>query len=125
MAQSGARNLRLKRIYDAPEAGDGCRVLVDRVWPRGLSKRKAEVDLWLKDIAPSTDLRKWFDHTPGLWKTFRSRYFKELDENPEPVAELRERLRQGRVMLLFAARDEAHNNAVALGEYLANARRRK
>lgn len=117
--------MKLKRVYDAPQDGDGQRVLVDRVWPRGLSKSDAKVDLWLKDIAPSTALRKWFGHDPARWAAFRARYFEELDENPQAVAELRRKLRGGKVTLLYAARDASYNNAVALREYLARPRRKK
>ncbi len=118
------RKPRLKRIYHQPDASDGCRVLVDRVWPRGLSKQAAEIDLWLKEIAPSTGLRKWFDHAPRRWDAFRRRYFEELDAMPETVTVLCDRLRNGEVTLLYGARDEQHNNAVALGEYLQKAMRK-
>ncbi len=116
--QSRIRKPKLKRIYHEAEATDGCRVLVDRVWPRGLSKQEAQIDLWLKDIAPSTELRKWFGHVPRRWDAFKRRYFEELDARPETVSVLRDETRKGRVTLLYGARDEAHNNAVALAEYL-------
>lgn len=119
--QSRIRKPKLKRIYHQSEATDGCRVLVDRVWPRGLSREKAKIDLWLKEIAPSTELRKWFGHEPRRWDAFRRRYFDELDAMPDTVAVLRDRLRKGRVTLLYGARDEAHNNAVALADYLQQA----
>jgi uncharacterized protein YeaO (DUF488 family) len=108
--------LRTKRVYDRPARGDGYRVLVDRLWPRGLSKEEARVDIWLKDIAPSGELRKWFGHDPQRWPEFKRRYFRELDRK----AELAERIpRRGKtVTLLFGAKDEEHNNAVALREYL-------
>ncbi len=108
---------RTKRVYLPPEAGDGQRVLVDRLWPRGLSKDAAGVDLWLKDIAPSTELRRWFDHDPERWEAFQARYGKEL-ESPERVAAFRALQqtggRQAGVTLLFGARDERHNHAVML-----------
>lgn len=111
--------LQLKRAYEACTEADGARVLVDRLWPRGQSKAKLRLDAWLKDIAPSDALRQWFDHDPAKWNGFRTRYAKELDANPEAVGQLRKLLRTHKtVTLLFAARDVAHNNAVALREYL-------
>ncbi len=123
--RSRIRKPKLKRIYEGSEASDGYRVLVDRVWPRGLSKHEAEIDLWLKDIAPSTELRQWFGHVPRRWDAFRRRYFDELDAMPNTVALLRDKLRKGNVTLLYGARDQAHNNAVALGEYLLKASRKE
>ena len=111
-------NLHIKRAYDAPEKTDGTRILVDRLWPRGLSRDKAAVDLWLKDVAPSTDLRQWYAHEPERWPEFRRRYFDELDRNPDAVAELRAAIGKGNATLLFATKDTAHNNAKALLEYL-------
>ena len=111
--------LQLKRAYDQPESADGFRVLVDRLWPRGVTKDKAKIDLWLKDIAPSTELRQWFQHDPAKWTAFRTRYFAELDRAPEAVAVLREHLGKGRVTLVYGAKDTAHNQAVALADYLA------
>ena len=125
MAKSRARKPKLKRIYEDADPGDGFRVLVDRVWPRGMTKQEAEIDLWIKDIAPSDDLRKWFGHDPERWDEFRRRYFQELDAMPERVDELRRKLTEGNATLLFGARDEAHNNAVALFEYLTSARSKK
>lgn len=110
--------IRLKRAYDEPSSQDGCRVLVDRLWPRGLSKEGAKIDLWLKEIAPSDGLRKWFGHDPAKWEEFRKRYFAELGERSESVEELREKAGDGRLTLVFGARDEEHNNAVALKEFL-------
>ncbi|MGH7557604.1 MAG: DUF488 domain-containing protein [Gemmatimonadota bacterium] len=115
--------LKLKRAYEPPEPGDGFRILVDRLWPRGLSKSSAQIDLWLKEVAPSTELRKWFGHDPAKWAAFRRRYFRELEENPEAVEQLREHTRQGTVTLVYGARDEEHNDAVALEEYLAARKR--
>lgn len=113
-------DLRVKRIYDEPAGDDGRRVLVDRVWPRGLSKDKAKLDDWLKDIAPSDSLRKWFGHDPDKWEAFRERYAKELDEKPELVERLRAMAAEGRVTLLFAAKDTERNNAIALRDHLLN-----
>jgi uncharacterized protein YeaO (DUF488 family) len=110
--------VKLKRVYDPPKPADGFRVLVDRLWPRGVSKSSARIDLWLKEIAPSTALRKWFGHDALKWDTFRARYFRELQKNPEAVAQLNEIIRNGPVTLLFAAKDQEHNNAAALKEYL-------
>ncbi|QKC97901.1 DUF488 domain-containing protein [Mesorhizobium sp. NZP2298] len=112
-------DIAVKRIYEAPDKADGQRVLVDRIWPRGVSKEHAALALWLKEIAPSDDLRKWFGHKPELWKEFQKRYRAELDENEEAVARLRGLLRHGKVTLLYGAHDEAHNNAVALAGYLS------
>ncbi|MBX6314377.1 MAG: DUF488 domain-containing protein [Isosphaeraceae bacterium] len=110
--------IRLKRIYEEPSPEDGLRILVERLWPRGLSKQSAAVDLWLKDVAPSPELRKWFGHDPEKWEEFQKRYGAELDANQEAVAELRRKIQEGPVTFVYAARDEQHNNAVALREYL-------
>lgn len=110
--------IKLKRAYEAPESGDGFRVLVDRLWPRGVSKSTARIDLWLKEIAPSAALRKWFGHDPAKWTKFRDRYFEELDNNPEVVEQLREHGQHGTVTLVYGARDKEHNDAIALKEYL-------
>jgi uncharacterized protein YeaO (DUF488 family) len=112
------RNVRVKRVYDAPSTGDGVRVLVDRLWPRGLPRAEAAIDLWLKDLAPSAALRRWFAHDVRKWNDFRRRYAEELDGKPRNVAALRGAVRRGVVTLLFAAKDTARNNAVALQEYL-------
>ncbi|WP_449044558.1 DUF488 domain-containing protein [Paracoccus versutus] len=110
----------LRRAYDPPPSQDeGRKVLVDRIWPRGISRETLGADLWLKDIAPSDDLRHWFDHDPKKWPEFRRRYTAELDANPEPLRELRQLIRKGPVTLLYGARDTEHNNAVALRDYLA------
>lgn len=109
-----------KRIYEEKEASDGFRVLVDRVWPRGLTKEKAAVDLWLKDIAPSTALRKWFAHDPAKWDEFRKRYHAELKANPDAVREFRDAAKgHAKVTLLYGAKDEQHNQAVALLAFLS------
>ena len=110
--------IAIKRVYEAPEPTDGTRVLIDRIWPRGLTKEKAALDLWLKDVAPSTDLRKWFGHDPARWDAFRRRYRDELDAMPDAVARLRDLAKQGKLTLLYGAHDEAHNNAVVLAAYL-------
>ena len=111
--------LQIKRVYEPRSPRDGQRVLVDRVWPRGLSKEKLRDATWLKDVAPSTDLRKWFNHRPGRWKQFRARYAAELDRNPDAIARLRAICERGPVTLLYSARDREHNQALALAEYLA------
>ncbi|HYA39048.1 MAG TPA: DUF488 family protein [Candidatus Methylomirabilis sp.] len=109
----------LKRVYDVPAKGDGCRVLVDRLWPRGLSKKSTKVDYWIRDVAPSTPLRKWFAHDPAKWAEFKKRYFRELKEHADAVKQIQSLAKQGKVTLLFGARDEKRNNAVALKAYLA------
>jgi uncharacterized protein YeaO (DUF488 family) len=110
--------LAIKRVYEPAEPADGTRVLVDRLWPRGVSKAEARVDLWLKEVAPSAALRKWFNHDPARWEEFRKRYGAELDGNPEDLQHLRELARHGKVTLVYSAHDEAHNQAVALLGYL-------
>jgi uncharacterized protein YeaO (DUF488 family) len=117
------RKIQVKRAYEEPSHGDGLRVLVDRLWPRGLSKARSSVDLWLKDLAPSTTLRRWFNHDPAKWAEFKRRYAQELDAKRATVAALVGAVRRGKVTLLFSARDEEHNNAVALQGYLAERRR--
>jgi uncharacterized protein YeaO (DUF488 family) len=113
-----AFDLVVKRIYEPPAPDDGQRVLVDRIWPRGVNKQDATLTLWLKDIAPSDELRKWFGHEPGRWTEFQQRYRDELDGNEGAVAQLRALLREAKVTLLYGAHDEAHNNAVALAGYM-------
>lgn len=110
----------LRRIYEPPATDDGVRVLVDRLWPRGLSKEAAAVDRWLKELAPSDALRKWFDHDPAKWTEFISRYHKELSKQTEIVEELRLLAKKKKVTILYAAKDEQHNNAVALLQHLRN-----
>lgn len=117
--------VQIRRVYDPPSPRDGARILVDRVWPRGLTKQKAHIDLWLKDIAPSTKLRQWFGHDPARWVEFRRRYRAELTRNPKSVGTLRELARKRRVTLVFGARDERHNQAVVLKEFLARRRARR
>ena len=111
-------NVKVKRVYERPAEDDGSRILVDRLWPRGLSKEKAGVDLWLKDIAPSTELRKWFAHDPEKWKGFRGRYETELKNKDELVEMLKAKAGQGTITLLYAARDEKHNEALVLKKVL-------
>ena len=109
----------LKRAYQPAAPEDGQRVLVDRLWPRGVSKEEAAIDLWLKAIAPSTALRQWFGHDPALWEEFQRRYRAELDANSEVVGQLRDVIRAGKTTLIYGAKDEAHNDAVVLAAYLA------
>lgn len=119
--------LKVKRSYDPPQKQDGCRILVDRLWPRGLTRQKARVDLWLREVAPSDALRKWFGHDPRKWPQFRRKYRKELREKKNPLAriglaQIRKLEREkGNVTLLFSAKDNKHNNAVALLEILRKA----
>ncbi len=117
-------SIRTKRVYDPPAEGDGFRVLVDRLWPRGLRKEAAQVDLWLKDLGPSDELRKWFGHEPQRWDEFRRRYFKELAARQALVLQIVLRARKGTVTLLFGSREEKLNNASALKEYLATSMRK-
>jgi uncharacterized protein YeaO (DUF488 family) len=108
----------LKRAYDPPAKSDGRRILVDRIWPRGIAKDDLRIDAWLKDLAPSTELRKWFGHDPAKWDEFKKRYAGELAQRPEALEELLEKARAGHVTLVFGAKDIEHNNAVALREIL-------
>jgi uncharacterized protein YeaO (DUF488 family) len=110
--------VQIKRAYEPPSGDDGVRVLVDRLWPRGLPKTRAAVDLWLKDLAPSVRLRRWFNRDPSRWSEFMQRYAEELDAKKAAVAALLGATRRGRVTLLFGARDPKHNNATALHAYL-------
>lgn len=117
-------SIALKRAYDPPAEGDGCRVLVDRIWPRGITKEDLQIDAWLENLAPSTALRKWFGHDPKKWDEFKQRYAKELEQRSEALDALAERARAGPVTLVFGAKDTAHNNAVALREQLERRLRR-
>jgi len=110
--------INLKRAYDKPAPEDGFRVLVERLWPRGLKKEAATLDLWLKDIAPSPELRRWFGHDPARWEEFCRRYWAELADRPAAVKLLREKVREGRVTLVYGSRDQEHNAAVALVKFL-------
>ncbi len=116
--------IRTRRIYEPPTARDGTRVLVDGLWPRGISKQQARLDGWWRELAPSKALRQWFAHDPSRWEGFKERYFAELDAKHEASSALAETSRGGRLTLLFAARDPVHNNAVALREYLQRASKR-
>jgi len=118
MPHTSSPRLQVKRIYDPPARSDGFRVLVDRIWPRGLSKDVAKLDAWIKDVAPSAELRKWFGHEPSRWASFKRRYFRELDERQEALEQLLGACTARTLTLLFAAKDPAYNNAVALKEYL-------
>ncbi|MDQ2633455.1 MAG: DUF488 domain-containing protein [Pseudomonadota bacterium] len=114
----------IRRVYEPVSGDDGRRILIDRLWPRGLSKDKAHVDLWLKEVAPSTELRKWFGHDPEKWSEFQSRYRAELDANEEAVQRLREAIGKGPATLLYGARDERHNQAVVLRDLLGGGGRK-
>ena len=117
-ARSERHELVTKRVYEAPAKSDGTRILIDRLWPRGLSKEKARVDYWARDAAPSNALRKWYQHDPEKWAEFRRRYFAELDAAPEAVEALRAALGPGRNSILFGSKEADLNNARALVEYL-------
>ncbi|MCH8955328.1 DUF488 family protein [candidate division KSB1 bacterium] len=111
--------LRLKRVYETPNSEDGVRILVERLWPRGLTKEGAKIDIWLKDIAPSTELRKWYNHIPERWPEFHKRYQLELEENYNIVRGLKKKVDTTDITLVFAAKDAARNSAVVLKEVLA------
>lgn len=117
-APIAADHVRLKRAYEAADARDGTRVLIDRLWPRGVSKQAAALDLWLKELAPSTELRQWFGHDAARWAEFQLRYAEELRGHPDAFEQLRDLARQGTVTLVYAARDERHNDAVVLRDLL-------
>jgi len=110
--------LKLKRVYEPAASSDGIRFLVEQLWPRGVKKTALQVDAWLKDVGPSTTLRRWFNHDPGKWNEFRRRYFRELEANAEAVDPILKAARRGRVTLVYSSRDTEHNNAVALKDYL-------
>jgi uncharacterized protein YeaO (DUF488 family) len=110
--------IKIKRVYEPQSVDDGCRILVDRLWPRGMRKDKLKLDLWLKEVAPSDGLRKWFAHRQDRWPEFKRRYFEEMSGNPAPVERIRALARERQVTLLYAAKEEKINNAVALQEYL-------
>ena len=114
-------DIQLKRVYESPEESDGYRILTDRLWPRGISREKAALDLWAKDMAPSSELRKWFGHDPEKYETFREKYLQELDHNPgkeDFLSLVKSHLKEGRVTLLYGARDREHNQAVVLQHFL-------
>jgi uncharacterized protein YeaO (DUF488 family) len=110
-------DVTLKRVYEKPSVSDGKRILVDRLWPRGLTKEKAKVDVWLKEIAPSTELRKWFNHEPSKWLEFKKRYRVEMHNNTEILSSLKDYLESGKVTIVYGAKDEEHNEAVVIKEY--------
>jgi uncharacterized protein YeaO (DUF488 family) len=112
--------INIKRVYEKPAKSDGIRILVDRLWPRGMTKERADIDLWLKNIAPTTELRKWFDHDPDKWKEFQKKYHQELKKNKEQVSLLNEQMKNGVVTLVYGARDEEHNEALVLKEWLGH-----
>ncbi|MBN2396744.1 MAG: DUF488 family protein [Deltaproteobacteria bacterium] len=111
-------DIRIKRAYEAPSESDGLRILVDRLWPRGISKEKARIESWPKEIAPSDGLRRWYNHDPEKWPEFRERYFAELDGNRELLQEILRLVRRGRVTFVYSSKEEDLNNAVALKEYV-------
>src|SRR5438094_3036231 len=115
--------VRLKRAYDPPEPSDGYRMLIDRLWPRGVSKDEARLDEWARELAPSSELRRWFGHDPAKFDEFRRRYRDELDTRAEKLRDLRRRARSGRLTLVYGARDTEHNDAVVLAEILRGGRR--
>ena len=110
--------IKLKRVYEKPSKGDGLRILVERLWPRGITKERASVDLWLKDVAPGTELRKWFGHDPAKWEQFCKRYRVELEQRKDAVNLLKQKSKEDTITLVYAAMDEKHNCAVALKEIL-------
>ena len=116
-------NIKTKRVYEQPDKTDGERILVDRLWPRGLTKEKASVDLWLKEIAPSTELRKWFAHDPNKWKSFRGRYETEIRHKDDLIKVLKQKAREGTITLIYGARDEKHNEALVLKQFLEKSER--
>src|SRR5881392_3393021 len=109
---------RIKRVRDTPEPADGTRLLVERLWPRGIKKESLKLDAWLKDVAPSTELRKWFSHDPARWKEFQKRYESELEKRPDAWQPILDALKKGTVTLLFSSHDAERNNVVALKAYL-------
>jgi len=112
--------IKIKRVYEPPEKTDGFRVLVDRLWPRGFTKEKLAADLWLKEIAPETELRKWFNHDPEKWSEFRKKYISALKKNKESLRLLKDRLQKENVTLLYAAKDSEHNEAAVISELLSS-----
>jgi uncharacterized protein YeaO (DUF488 family) len=113
-------NIKLKRAYEPHDPGDGTRILVDRLWPRGVRKTAAAIDMWAKDIAPSAELRQWFGHETNRWEEFRRRYVAELEQKPDLINELRALARKGQITLVFGAHDQTHNDAVVLRKVLLN-----
>jgi uncharacterized protein YeaO (DUF488 family) len=117
--------IKIKRAYDEVSPDDGQRILVDRLWPRGIKKDKAKIDEWLKEIAPSNELRKWFAHDPSKWQGFRERYLEELKNQSDLIEILIKRTKSGNITLIFSAKDTEHNNAVVLSELINKRQRRK
>jgi len=117
-----ADRIKLKRAYEPPAPDDGTRILIDRLWPRGVKKADAAIDEWMKDIAPSTGLRKWFGHDPARWQKFRRRYQLEIRQHPDEFDRLRTLAQHGRITLVFSAHDEIHNDAVVLKDLLLGCR---
>jgi uncharacterized protein YeaO (DUF488 family) len=113
-----AMEIRIKRAYEVPEQSDGRRILVDRLWPRGISKEKAKIDLWAKELSPSNELRRWYGHESGKWLAFKTKYFAELDANPEKMEELIDYVQSGTVTFVYSSKEEFLNNAIALKEYI-------
>ncbi len=114
--------IKLKRVYENPAQEDGVRILVERLWPRGLAKERAKIDMWLKDVAPSAELRKWFSHDPGKWKGFCERYKKELDQRKDQINMLKAKIKEGNVTFVYAAKDDRHNSAVVLKMFIENSK---
>lgn len=110
--------IRLKRAYDPPSRDDGKRILIDRLWPRGLKKEEANIDEWVREIAPSNALRKWFGHDPRKWETFKKKFFNELDEHEEIIEKILDILKSSSITLVYASKEERFNNAIALKEYI-------
>jgi uncharacterized protein YeaO (DUF488 family) len=124
MTRNARGTIKLKRAYEEPSAQDGTRILVDRLWPRGLKKQEARINHWFKEIAPSPELRKWFAHDPARWSDFRRRYTAELRRHSEQIEQLRKLARRGTITLVYGARDEEHNDAVVLRDVLENSAQR-
>lgn len=116
--------IEIQRVYGRQQRSQGFRILVDRLWPRGIKKEELKADLWLKDVAPSNDLRKWFNHDPARWDEFKRRYFRELESRQSAIDSIVEKTKDGDIILLYGARDDKHNNAAALKEYLESRPRR-
>lgn len=110
--------IQIKRAYESYSPTDGKRILIDRLWPRGISKEEVKLDLWLKDIAPSTELRQWFGHDPAKWREFKKRYISEIKSNTQALSQIQTLVKKGKVTLVYGAKDEEHNDAVVLKEYL-------
>ena len=117
-----AKAIQLKRAYEAPEASDGKRILVERLWPRGVSKSEAAIDCWMKEIAPSTELRKWYNHELDRWGDFQEKYKAELTQNLDAVSQLEQLCKHGKVTFVYAAKDEQHNSAVVLKDFITSSR---